>query len=124
MASPLVRAAQSAIKAATALGATKTGVLRRVASEYAPATGTNETITTDYPWTGVLESYSEASTRGGESVAGGVIATDQKWTAAAADIPVDVDPETDRLVIGGVTLRIVTAKQDPADALWILQVRR
>lgn len=125
MASPLLRAAQAAIKAATAVGATKSGTLRRVTSVYAPTTGTNETVTTEYAWTGVLESYTERQT-GGDGLSGNVLTSDRKWTAAAADLPATVEPtpETDKLVVGGVTYSIVNAKQDPAGALWIVQVRR
>ncbi|MCR4375331.1 MAG: hypothetical protein NUW22_10820 [Acidobacteria bacterium] len=124
MASPFLRAAQSAIKAATALGATKAATLRRVTSVYAPATGTNETVTTDYAWTGVLESYVDLTTRGGNALAGGVVGSDQKFTGAAADVPVDPTPETDKLIIDNVAHAIVNAKTDPAGALWVLQVRR
>jgi len=124
MASPLVRAAQAAIKAATAVGATKSGTLRRVTSVYAPATGANETVTTDYPWTGVLEEYTESVARGGATLTENVLAGDKKWTGAAADVVVTPDPKTDKLIVGEVTYGIVNAKQDPAGALWIMQVRR
>ena len=137
MASPLIRAAQSAMKAATAVGATQTATLRRSSEQYDPTTGghhdtdpiTGEFIEepwTDYTWTGVLESYSELLTRGGETIGGGsnVLSSDRKWTGAAGDIAIDPDPETDKLIVGDTTYTIVNAKPDPAGALWVLQVRR
>jgi hypothetical protein len=125
MASPLLRAAQSAIKAATALGATTAASLRRTVSEYDPATGATATIETDYPWVGVLESYTTQATHGGASVSGGVITSNRKWTAAAADLPVTPDPETDRLVIDNVTYRITpSAKQDPSGSVCVLDLLR
>lgn len=116
MASPLLRAAQAAIKAATAVGATKSGTLRRVTSVYAPATGTNETVTTEYAWTGVLEL--------GTNLSGNVEGALGRWTAAASDLPVTPTPETDKLVVGSLTYSILSPSQDPAAALWIMGIGR
>jgi len=126
VASPLLKAAQAAMKAAKAVGATKVATLRRTTSSYNPATGTNTTSTTDYSWTGVLDSYDGMVARGGDYVMDGmaVIAGDRRWLGAASDVDVTPDPETDTLIVDSVTYQIVTAKTDPAGATHELQVRR
>lgn len=119
MASPLLKAAQAAMKGAGAVGATKTATLRRTVTTFTPSTGNTTTSTTDYSWTGVLTDYADSVIDGTSIIAG-----DRKFLGAASDITVTPDPETDTLLIASTTYSIVRVKTDPADATYELQVRR
>lgn len=121
MASPLLKAAQSAIKAANAIGATKTVTLRRTLSEYIPSTRTTADAVTDYSWTAVVERYADTLVDGSSILRG-----DRRLTGAAADLSVTPDPETDTIVMDGLTWQFVEdgLMTDPATATWSVQVRR
>jgi hypothetical protein len=121
MGSPLLKAAQSAIKAAGSLGATKSVTLRRASSTYVPATGVSTPTNTDYTWTVVQTFYSDRMVDG-TSVKSG----DRKLLGAAADLSVTPNPETDAIVMDSLTWQIVDTgtQTDPATATWTLQVRR
>lgn len=121
MASPFTKAAQSAVKAATSLGATESVTVRRTTSTYTPSTGANTPSTTDYSWTVVVESYAEGLVNGTSVKAG-----DLKLIGASADLSVTPDAATDRVIRGGKTYSIVPSglRSDPAGATWTVQVRR
>lgn len=126
MASPLLKAAQSAIKAASAVGATKSVTLRRTASVYDPATGVNRPSNTDYTWTVVVEEYADGLINGSSIKRG-----DRRLLGAAADLDVTPDPEFDSIIIDSVVWKLVHdgskqggVKADPATATWSIQVRR
>lgn len=121
MASPFLKAAQAALKAAGSVGATKTATLRRTRDgTYNPGAGTTSGETTkDYTWSVVLSDYADALVDGSTIVSG-----DRRALGAAADLDVEPDPETDTLLIDSTTYTVVRVKRDPADATYELQVRR
>jgi len=126
VASPLLKAAQSAIKAASAVGATNSVTLRRTSSVYDPATGVNTPTNTDYAWTVVVSHFADGLVNG-TSVKRG----DRKLLGAAADIAITPNAETDTIVMDSLTWQLVTdgtqsggLQSDPATATWSVQVRR
>ena len=119
MASPFLRAAQTAIKVAKKIGATMDVTLHRTTTEYDAPTGVASVVPTDYLWTVVVTEYADALVNGATIVAG-----DRKVLGAAADLEVVPDPETDTLIIDGLTYTIVQRTPDPANATHTLQVRR
>jgi len=121
MGSPLLKAAQSAIKAAGSLGATKAVTLRRASSVYDPATGVSTPTNTDYSWTVVADRYSEGIVDGSSIKRG-----DRRLLGAAADIAITPNAETDTIIMDSLTYALVGGgiSTDPATATWTVQVRR
>jgi hypothetical protein len=126
MGSPLLKAAQSAMKAAGSLGATKAVTLRRASSVYDPATGVSTPTNTDYSWTVVVSHYTDGLVNGSSIMRG-----DRRLLGAAADIAVTPAPETDSIVMDSLVWQIVNdgtvssgVQTDPATATWTVQVRR
>ncbi len=126
MASPLLKAAQSAIKAASSLGATKAVILRRSSSVYNPATGVNTPTVTGYAWTVVVSYFADGMVNGSSIKRG-----DRRLLGAAADIAITPNAETDTIIMDSLTWQMVKdgtqrggLQTDPATATWTLQVRR
>ena len=126
MGSPLLKAAQAAVKAASSLGATKDVTLRRTASAYDPETGVNTPSNTDYAWTVVVSEFADGLIDGSSVMRG-----DRRILGAAADLAVTPDPATDTIIMDGVTWQLVHdgtqqsgVKTDPATATWSIQIRR
>jgi len=89
------------------------------ASVYTPATGTVTSTDIDYPTTAIFDEYEL------KEIDNNVVrATDKLAYIAANDL--DVTPVVDDEITDAdsVTWQIKNVKVDPADALWVLQIRK
>lgn len=90
---------------------------RVVPGEYEPGVGMGPDTITTYTAKGMVDSFSPA-----EIQAGIVMASDRKVTLLASGLSITPTP-TDKVVVDGVDLTIVSVSSDPAKATWTLAVR-
>jgi len=88
-------------------------------STYTPATGAVTSTDTEYTTTAIFDEYEL------KEIDNNVVrATDKLAYIAANDL--DVTPVVDDEITdaNSVTWQIINVKSDPADALWVLQIRK
>jgi len=93
--------------------------VQKGASTYTPGTGAVTSTDTEYTTTAIFDEYEM------NEIDNSVIrATDKLAYIASNDL--DVTPVVDDEIVDAdsVTWQIISVKSDPADALWVLQIRK
>lgn len=89
------------------------------ASVYTPGTGTVTSTDTDYTTTAIFDEFEQ------REIDNNVVrATDKLAYIASNDL--DITPVVDDEITdaNSVTWQIINVRSDPADALWVLQIRK
>jgi len=79
--------------------------------------GWTQGTTTDYAGKGFIEDYTDK-----ERLEGGVPETDRKILLLADSVNTEPSPQ-DRITVRGQTYQVIMGKTDPAQAVYVLQVR-
>lgn len=92
-------------------------IKRVVPGEYIPGEGMGPDTVTTYAAKGMVDSFSPA-----EIQAGIVMAADRRVTLLTTGLGITPTP-TDKVVVDGADLTIVSVSSDPAKATWTLVAR-
>lgn len=113
------------VQAGIATGLAATGTLRRTVTykasaatpNYTPATGAQTRLEQDYAVSGIVYGYTRREIDGVL-----VKPFDRRFLCLQADLPVSPNL-TERLVLDGKGWEVVGIEEDPAQAVWMLQIR-
>lgn len=98
------------------------GTLRRYASSGGDAYNPTEGVATDHTCVVVVGNWTKSQLAGGS-----VLATDKKVLVSVGSLAVEPNPETDKMLFGGMEYTIIAPVQQVQPAgtnlLWILQCR-
>lgn len=92
--------------------------VKRTTSVYDPTTSSVTSTTVTYQARGMVDSFSTA-----EIQAGIVQAGDRRVTLLADGLSITPMPSTDKVMIDGDDLTIISASTDPAKATWTFRCR-
>lgn len=93
--------------------------VQKGASSYTPATGVTTSSDTEYTTTAIFDEFEQ------REIDNNVVrATDKLVYIAANDLEVTPLVDDEITDANSVTWQIVNVKTDPADALWVLQIRK
>lgn len=93
-------------------------IRRTTPGEYVPGEGVVGGGTVDHTARGMVDSFSPA-----EIQAGIVMASDRRVTLLTQGLTITPTPATDKVVVDGADLTIVSVSSDPAKATWTLVAR-
>lgn len=93
--------------------------VQKGSSVYTPGTGVVTSTDTEYTTTAIFDEYEMNEVNNSA-----VRATDKLAYIASNDL--DVTPVVDDEIVdaNSITWQIINVKSDPADALWVLQIRK
>ena len=92
--------------------------VRKGSSVYVPGTGAVTSTDTEYTVKGIPDEFETEEINNLS-----ILRTDKLFYIASNDL--DVTPVvSDEIIISDVTWQVISVQSDPADALWVIQIRK